>query len=618
MKKKFTERIKDFFTGGSESQKNLPEKEVVRGSMDDYLKQRDSMRDIGREGEIGSEFCHKLNSVLTKYQGEKAVLDNKVREANEWYMHRHWDLVKQLTIDTKKAPEPTTAWLFNSICNKHADAMDSYPESRFYPRSRDDEKVASQLNSVIETMKDECKYYKVYWKKWWDKLITGTGITRVTWDFQKNCGIGGIDIANISILKLYWKMTADNIQKSPYVFEIEIADRDELIMEYPFLEDKAIGKVIAPAEFDSEDSTSQENDVAVIHAWYKRKGVVHYCKYVSDTVIYASENDPRFKEKGYYFRGEFPYHIDVLYPVMDRIAGIGYIDLFKSCQMYIDKMEQAMLENTIANSKPRIILSRAAGINEKELCDINKTVVFADNLSERSFMELKTSQLSGASFSMLDRKVNELKETSANRDFGQGSTSGGVTSGTGIMALQESGNKNSRDMIDMSYQIEQEQDAQIIDLIRQFMALPQYYRILGEDQMNVEYIAFDNTGLLPQKQRDDADNIYYKLPIFDIKIKAQKKSPFTTLEGNERCMNMYAAGMFNPQNTDQAIAAIEGMTFEGKDEMLQRIKKNGTMYDMLMQMQSELQRLQAENMQLRGVSIGMPTTAQVSGGGISV
>ena len=559
----------------------------------EYLANSRKGTSVGREGEIDSEWCKKANEKLILYANDKREQDERVKETNEWYMHRHWKIIKALTLDTKDEPEPTTAYLFNSMCNKHADAMDTYPETVCLARSRDDEKVASELSAVIPAMKEDCKYLKVYSRKWWDKIICGTGVTGAFWDFHKNGGAGGVEIRRISILNLFYKSNIEDIQKSPYVFEVELVEREQLIEEYPFLKDAKISDSFRPVQFESDNTNTGYDEVTVIHAWYKKSGKLHYCKYCNEVVIYASENDPRFKGNGYYFHGEYPFHVDVLYPVQDHIAGMGYVDIFKSCQMYIDKLEQAMLVNTISNARPRAAVSEQAGVNEDEFCDIRKPLVHVDNLNERTFVPLQTSQLGGAHFNMLDHKIMEMKETSANRDFAQGSTAAGVTSGAAIHALQEAGNKTSRDIIDMSYQIENGQDAQIINLIRQFMALPQYYRIIGEENQ-VEYKAFDNTQLLPREMQNANGEIYYKLPVFDIKIKAQKKSPFSTMEENERCMAMFASGMFNPDLAPQAITAIEGMTFEGKEEMLVKIRKNGDMQQLLMAMQQKI--MQYESM----------------------
>lgn len=572
-----------------------------RASYEDYIDKMKVKEDVGREGIIDRDWCKKANERLLRYANDKRPQDERVKETNEWYMRRHWRIVKALTIDTKDEPEPTTAYLFNSMVNKHADAMDMYPESVFLPRSKDDEKVASQLCSVIPAMKEDCKYLKVYSRKWWDKLITGTGVTGDFWDFHKNGGAGGLEVRRISILNLFYKSNIEDIQKSPYVFEVELVEKEQLVDEYPFLKDEKISDSFRPVQFESDTTNIGYDEVTVIHAWYKKNGKVHYCKYCNEIVIYASENDPRFMNNGFYFHGEYPFHIDVLYPIQDHVAGMGYVDIFKSCQMYIDKLEQAMLLNTISNARPRAAVSESAGVNEDEFCDVRKPLVHVDNLNERTFVPLQTSQLGGAHFNMLDHKIQELKETSANKDFNQGSTAAGVNSGAAIRALQESGNKPSRDMINMSYQIENEQDAQILNLIRQFMALPQYYRIVGEENQ-IEYKAFDNTELLPREMQNENGEIYYKLPIFDIKVKAQRKSPFSTLEQNERIMSMFSCGMFNPDLAPQAIAAIEGMTFEGKEEMLVRIRKNGDMQQLLMAMQQKIMQYES----LLGIGQGAP------------
>lgn len=587
--------------------------EENRVSMEEYQKASEGIH-IGREGIINSEWCRKASETLNRYKSQKAVLDTKVKEANEWYMQRHWKIVKKLTVDTKQAPEPTTAWLFNSICNKHADAMDYYPQSVFLPRSSDDEVIASQLGTVVSAIKEECGYQKIYDDKWWDKLIGGSGIVGTFWDFHKHGGAGGIEMRLVSILNLFWKGKIDDIQKSPYVFEVEEVDKDQLVAECPFLKDKLITIDNVAEEYESEEQKDDLQNATVIHAWYKKAGKLHYCKYCQDEVIYASENDPRFKKTGIYMHGEYPYHVDRLYPVKNSIAGMGYVDLFSSCQMYIDKLEQAMLENAIANSKPRMLVSDRAGINKDEFADITVPLVHVENLDERAVLPLKSSELSGAAFNMLADKINEMKETSANRDFAQGSVSSGVTSGAAIAALQESGNKTSRDIIKASYYVEGKIDEQIINLLRQFMTLPQFYRVVGKDK-STEYIEFSNAGLLPQKKMTESGDVYYKLPIFDIKIRAQKQSPFSTMEENERVMAMFNMGMFRPEMATQTILALKAMDFEGKDEIIGEVQKYGTIYEELVRTKQELELVKAQFMpQLGGMNPAMGMQKPVMNG----
>lgn len=564
----------------------------------------------GREGKIGAEWCKKSNEVLKRYISGKAINDDRMIKNNEWYRQRHWEHIEKIDHKLSNKPQPTTAWLFNSIANQHANVMDNYPEAVFLPRSADDEKTAKLLSPVFSAIKEENRYQRTYSKKWWDKLIGGTGVTGVFWNFQKNGGSGGVEIKRINPLNLYWKPRIDDIQASPRVYHLEEVDRESLVAEYSFLEDKALGLTVDTKRFNSDENNfDAANNAVVVHCWYKQAGKLHYCKYINEEVLFASENVDRFKD-GYYLHGEYPYHPDPLYPVEDSVLGMGYVDLFKSCQMYIDKLEQAMLVNAIANANPRVMATTESGINKTQLANPDEAVVDVKSLSERTVQPFTMSQLTGAAFNMLEQKINEMKETSANRDFSQGSASSGVTSGAAIAALQESGNKNSRDIIKASYEIENRQDMQILNLLRQFMTEPDFFRIVGEDK-RTEYFSFDNKMLLPQPIGDipqaEGESPLMRLPVFDIQIKAQKQSPFSTMEVNDRQMTMFKLGMFNPEAAPAAIPCVEGMSFEGKDELIATLKKNGTLMDLVRQMQAKIQNL-------RAIIAGAATSAQTPTG----
>ena len=51
--------------------------------------------------------------------------------------------------------QPSSGWLFNSIANKHADAMDNYPEPNVLPRAADDEATARALSSVLPVVLEQ-------------------------------------------------------------------------------------------------------------------------------------------------------------------------------------------------------------------------------------------------------------------------------------------------------------------------------------------------------------------------------------------------------------------------------------------------------------------------------
>lgn len=565
----------------------------------------------GRVGMIDRAWCDEANRILKLYKNGKKENDDRIIKNNEWYRQRHWELVEKVSTNLRKKPLPTTAWLFNSMANQHANAMDNYPQSVFLPRSRDDEETAKLLGPVVQTIKEDNRYQRTYDRKWWDKLKAGLGITGVFWDFKKNGGAGGVSLRRINPLNLYWKPRIDDIELSPRVYELEEMDRDVLCEIYPFMKEKTVALNLNDSKFNSDETNFDSfNNVTVVHCWYKKGGKLHYTMYCGNEVLFASENCEEF-QSGYYLDGEYPYEPDPLYPVEDSVFGMGYIDIFKCCQMFIDKLEQVMLYNTISNAHPRMLARKDSGINKNQLANPEEALVECNNLDERAVLPFKASELSAAVFQMLSEKIGEMKETSANRDVSQGGTSGGVVSAAGILAQQESGSKISRDIIKASYEVENQIDKKILNRIRQFMTEPEFYRIVGEDK-KTKYFSFDNTRLLPQQiEGGTEDSPLYRLPIFDIQIKAQKQTAFSTMEVNDRMLTMFKFGMFSPEIADAAIACIEGMEFEGKDELIAKLQENGTMMDIIMQMNAELQSLRAMIAGVKPAVNGIPDTGEV-------
>ena len=66
---------------------------------------------------------------------------------------------------------------------------------------------------------------------------------------------------------------------------------------------------------------------------------------------------------------------------------------------------------------------------------------------------------------------------------------------------------------------------------------------------------------------------------------AQKENLYTKTAYNEFALQLYQNGFFNPDNTTQALAALEIMDFKGKDKVIAGIKQNGELQAMLQQWQ---------------------------------
>lgn len=76
------------------------------------------------------------------------------------------------------------------------------------------------------------------------------------------------------------------------------------------------------------------------------------------------------------------------------------------------------------------------------------------------------------------------------------------------------------------------------------------------------------------------------MPEFDISVQAQKQTAYTTMAQNELALQFYQLGFFNPQQADQTLLCLDMMEFRGKEDVVAKIRRMGTLYD---QMQMLLQ-----------------------------
>ena len=545
---------------------------------------------------IGEEEVKKANDILQKYKTGKAALDKRIIDNELWFRMGHWKNYENKMMEGK--PKPSSGWLFNSIANKHADAMDNYPEPNVLPRAEDDEETAKVLSKILPTVLEQCDYETVYSDTWWRKLKTGTGVKGIFWDPAARKGLGEISIRSVNLLMLYWEPGVEDIQDSPNLFSLSLANSEQLEAQYPQLKGHT-GHSLDVAKYIHDDSIDTA-DKSVVVDWYYKKAqpggqtVLHYCKYCNGIVLYASENDPQYAESGFYDHGKYPFVFDPLFREEDSPAGFGYIDVMKDTQTAIDEMNHAMDENVKLSAKQRYILSDTAGINEEELADFGRDIVHAaGRVTDESMRPLQTAGLAGNLITYRDDRVNELKEISGNRDVSQGGTTSGLTAASAIAALQEAGSKLSRDMLKSAYRAFAQECYFIIELMRQFYDEQRVYRITGEGG-GTEYVPFSNAQLQPQPggmvggvQLGDHE------PIFDITVSAAKKSTFSRLSQNETAKECYQMGFFAPANADAALAALDMMDFEGIEKVRQRVGQNGTLYQQLQQMAQQLQKMAA-------------------------
>ena len=540
---------------------------------------------------IGREQIQKAQLTLNKYKEGKHNLEQRIIENEQWFKLRHWECMRQ---SQKDQVEPSSGWLFNSIANKHADAMDNYPSPNVLPREEGDKGEAEMLTSILPVILEQNDFEETYDNVWDYKLKAGTGIYGVYWDKEKLNGLGDISIRKVDIINLFWESGITDIQRSRNLFHVELMDNDLLLGAYPQLEGKLGNATMDISKYVYDDAVDTNNKSAVVDWYYKKNQggnvVLHYCKFVNDVVLFATENEPENYPNGWYDHGLYPFVFDPLFSVEGTPCGFGYIDVGKSAQEYIDRGNKAVMQNMLANARPRVFSPVNGGINEDEYADMTKDIVHYEG-SRDGIIPVQNNPLNDIYVAVLANKVDELKEVTGNRDISTGGTTSGVTAASAIAAMQEAGSKLSRDNNKASYRAFRKVCLMVIELIRQFYDMPRCFRIMGENGA-ARFVEYSNAGISPQFQGVEMGvDMGYRLPLFDIEITAQKQSPYSKMSQNELALQFYQAGFFNPQMADQALACLDMMDFDRKQFIMQKIAQNGGMYQQMLMMQQQMLRM---------------------------
>ena len=547
---------------------------------------------------VGKEQLKKFTRILREYKAGKARTEARIIAAENWWKLRNTaEEQKKTEIGADGGFTSCSAWLHNVITSKHADAIEAYPEPNILPREEGDKQEAKMLSAIVPCILEQNDFEKIYNDAMWSKMKFGTAAYKVVWDKNIAGGLGDIRVDKLNLLNVYWEPGIEDIQKSRYIFQTELVDKDVLRQKYPELEGSLKGQGILSARFLYDDTVNTSDKATVIEVYYHvhqgGKRVLHYCKYVEDHVLYATENEMQpvsddmgntiaapMAQTGLYDHGEFPFVFDPLFPIEGSPCGYGFIDLGINPQTAIDLMNTAFVKNTVVGSIPRYISNNdEASINESEMLDTKNPVIhIKGSVDEMSLRLMPHSSLDGNYLNLLDRYIQEMRETTGNTETSTGNISSGVTAASAIAALQEAAGKGSRDSNQASYRAYQKIVVLCIELIRQFYTLPRKFRILGEYGA-MEFVQYSNEGLM-QQQPGFSGEMGYRKPEFDIKVYAQKRSVYTKVANNETALQFFQLGFFNPQMAEQALMCLEMMDFDGKDQIMQKVAKNARVFQM--------------------------------------
>lgn len=519
----------------------------------------------------------KAKQLLKKYKQARASLTSRIVQNEQWYKMRH---IQPLS-DSRYVP--ASAWLFNSLAVKHADAMESIPMPYVSAREPSDTESAEALSKLLPVLLEQNDFPSVYSSIWNDKLKHGTGCYGVFWNPLSSGGLGDIELRRVDVLNLFWEAGVNDLNESPNLFHCELKSIDELMSMYPQIKEIERESAEESYRYLYDDEVDVSDKATVVDWYYKSRSadgeaVVHYCKFVGGYKLYCTEDYPEYEKKGLYDHGKYPFVTDVMYPIEGTPCGFGALDIMKDAQMQIDKLNFAILENARMAASRRYFIRADGSVNEQEFADWTRPFVHIQGagLGEDSIREITVEPLSDIYLDVINNKITELKETSGNRDVTAGGTEKGVTAAAAITALQESGSKMTSDMIASSYRAFCKVCTIMVELIRQFYTVPRCFRVIspnGSGSEEPSYLVYDNSTIKGfEGICDDGGERYGRIPAFDISITAEKSVKSRREEQNAMAKELYSMGVFDPDKRQSAKILLAMMDFEGRDELLSRLE----------------------------------------------
>lgn len=496
-------------------------------------------------GKVNKNLIYEALDAYKTYKADREPLISRIRDNEAFYRmsyERTYDGINEdMACDTP--------FIFSAIENCRADAIDNYPVANIIERDPEGSRVAELLRKVIEAQLEIADFKAVYKENVRNKLKYGTAVYGVFYDSDTK----NIDLRAIDILDIYVDMHIPDIEDSRFVFINAAIENDILRERYPDFKDLFSGD----AQVETlGDTYSLKDRTVVTDCYYKlANGAVHMMKLCNDTVIEATEDMTGY-EDGLYTHGKYPVIFDIMYPSADSPFGFGMIDIGKSTQVEINKLDDAICENIICGAKPRYLAKRNGGISEEEFCDFSKSIVHYEGDTD-SICAISHNALSDSILSHRETKKEELKEILANRDFQQGGTTGGVTAASAIETLRQAGEKRSRAIITDTYDTYKSIIYMVIELMRQFFVTPRMYRVC------------DSTG--KKSFAEFSKDMMYSCdrPLeFDIDVTIQRENPYSRESINKTIMDLWKMGLLHSDNVNASVIAIKNMQFDGKEKLI--------------------------------------------------
>ncbi len=500
-------------------------------------------------------------ALFREFRSAYAAEWQRLEGCERMYRADHWYDVPQ---GDRNEPRPVTPVIQSTIENIQAELMDRVPEAVIAPEGPEDAEVAAVIEAIIRQNHDAACYAKEYRKVIHDLLVGGYAVQEVGYDTSASGGLGGAFIRHVDARSILFDPLATDMQEGRAVFKISLRTREYLEAHYPaaapFLEGDSFGT--PDAVEDSILRGDRRDSLLMIEYWWREYDAetdrcsVHMAQLAGGAVLADSRD---YKPEGYFDHGQYPFVLTPLFVRKGSCLGYGIVDMFKTQQLYSDKLDQIVLKNALMASHNKLLVTEASGFDTEDLRDWSKEVHRGESLNGVTWFS--TPPLPAYIIGYIENIREGIKQESGANDFSRGMPTGGITAASAISALQEMSNKRSRTISRILHEAFRDAVRLEIQVEREFNFFTRQVSVTIEGETRrMDFESAMLVNFLPGQ---------VAIPIeFLITIKAQQESKSTAASQNELVLRMLQSGVMRPEQ------AVELMVFDGKEQLLKQLKES--------------------------------------------
>ena len=213
---------------------------------------------------IGQEEIKNAAQELRRFRRARAAHESRVKEEEKFFRLRV--LPKAHSNAEGEAFAPHSAWLLNTILQKHADMMENIPTASCLAREPGDVEDAKAISAILPVILERSHFEESYSENMWSKLKHGSCAYGVFWNNDLENGLGDIDVRRVEMSQLFWQPEVRHLEDSSAVYYVQAVSEESIRARFPHYNGKGASAASLGLTVGGDG-----NFLGVVERYYKKR-----------------------------------------------------------------------------------------------------------------------------------------------------------------------------------------------------------------------------------------------------------------------------------------------------------------------------------------------------------